>query len=67
MISRREMLHGVIIVVLQITVPGSLREFVVKNLQPTTLYDFQLIANGPNGVSDTAGLKSLNSGISDLP
>ena len=50
-------------------VPGSVRTYLISNLKPRTLYEFQLVANGPFGKSDTAKLGSeINTGriIPDL-
>nr|XP_011432114.2 Ig-like and fibronectin type-III domain-containing protein 1 isoform X2 [Crassostrea gigas]XP_011432115.2 Ig-like and fibronectin type-III domain-containing protein 1 isoform X2 [Crassostrea gigas]XP_034314784.1 Ig-like and fibronectin type-III domain-containing protein 1 isoform X2 [Crassostrea gigas] len=49
----------------QLTVPGSVQMYLVRNLQPNTLYEFQIVANGPFGKSKSAALGSaLNSGPS---
>ena len=43
--------------------PGSVRTYLISNLKPRTLYEFQLVANGPFGKSDTAKLGSeINTG-----
>lgn len=47
----------------KLTVPGSVQMYLVRNLQPNTLYEFQIVANGPFGKSKSAALGSaLNSG-----
>nr|XP_022317210.1 Ig-like and fibronectin type-III domain-containing protein 2 [Crassostrea virginica]XP_022317211.1 Ig-like and fibronectin type-III domain-containing protein 2 [Crassostrea virginica] len=49
----------------QVVVPGSVRTYLISNLKPRTLYEFQLVANGPFGKSDTAKLGSeINTGPS---
>lgn len=47
----------------KLTVPGSVQMYLVRNLQPNTLYEFEIVANGPFGKSKSAALGSaLNSG-----
>ncbi|XP_062589664.1 Ig-like and fibronectin type-III domain-containing protein 2 [Saccostrea cucullata] len=53
---------------MEITARNTVTTYVVTKLEPNTLYEFQLIAVGPNGKSETAALASpLNSGPSTSP